>query len=197
MVSPVLCFLIVFAETLFAVLLPERWLPAVLYLQLLCVSGLFYPLHTINLNILKVRGRSDLVFYLGLVKKFFFILFLVVSYRFGIVGILIGQIASSVFAYFPNSYYSKRLIQYSIKEQFADFFPSTILSASVALAVYGIDFYIDGLGFGLWLRLLVLGPFGVTVYLLIAYFFRMKAFLFLKELLEIKIKKQRGMHENS
>src|SRR5699024_9453746 len=68
-IAPVMVGAIVLAEPLFRFVLTEEWLPAVPYFQWLCISGLFYPANSYNLNILKVKGRSDLFLYLGLAKK--------------------------------------------------------------------------------------------------------------------------------
>jgi O-antigen/teichoic acid export membrane protein len=65
---PVMGYIIVCAEILFNVLLPDAWLPTVPYLKIMCVAGFMYPLHSINLNILKVTGRSDLFLYIEVFK---------------------------------------------------------------------------------------------------------------------------------
>ena len=57
------------AKPLILVLIGEQWLPPVPYLQLLCFSGMLYPLHSLNLNILNVKGRSDLFLKLEVFKK--------------------------------------------------------------------------------------------------------------------------------
>jgi hypothetical protein len=95
-----------------------------------------YPLHSINLNILKVKGRSDLFFYLEIIKKINITVILLMSIQFGVMGILIGQIISSVLSYLPNSYYSGKLIDYPAKEQIQDFFPGLLLSSVIAFVIY-------------------------------------------------------------
>ncbi len=137
---PSMLLLAALAEPLFEFLLPDKWLPTVIYLQLMCFAGVLYPLHSINLNILKVKGRSDLFLYLEIFKKIMAVGILFVSFRFGVVGILIGQIFISILAYIPNSYFSSKLINYPVREQVADFMPGLILSGAVALIIYGAGY---------------------------------------------------------
>ena len=128
LIFPAMVFLAVMARPLFELLLNPKWLPAVPYLQLLCAAGVMYPLHVVNLNILQVKGRSDLFLYLEVVKKIMIACVLLVSSRYGIVAILIGQIATSLLAYIPNSYFSAKLIGYTAKEQMKDVSPSLLAS---------------------------------------------------------------------
>lgn len=137
-VFPTMTFLAALAEPLFRLLLNPRWLPAVPYLQLLCVSALVYPLHVVNLNILQVKGRSDLFLYLEILKKAIIVVVILISVRFGIYGLLLGQIATSFFAYIPNSYFSARLINYPAKEQLMDVLPTlgiALLSGAVMFLI--------------------------------------------------------------
>ncbi|WP_342304737.1 lipopolysaccharide biosynthesis protein [Methanolobus sp. ZRKC5] len=133
---PLMTFMAALAEPLFRILLNEQWLPAVPYLQLLCIGGVMYPLHSINLNILKVKGRSDLFLYIELVKKAIVIIILLPSIKYGVIGILIGQVISSYLVYIPNSYYSGKLINYSINEQIFDFLPELVLSFTISICIY-------------------------------------------------------------
>tara|TARA_Y100001001_G_scaffold148418_1_gene157351 strand:+ start:7851 stop:9314 length:1464 start_codon:yes stop_codon:yes gene_type:complete len=125
---PTILFIVALAEPIFQLLLTEKWQSAVPYFQLLCIATLMIPLHSINLNILKVKGRSDLFLYLEILKKSLGGVVLLISYRYGIYAILLGQVITSIINYIPNSYFSKRLLGYGIKEQVSDFLPTLIIS---------------------------------------------------------------------
>lgn len=183
---PAILLLAALAEPLFRLLLPERWLPAATYLQLMCIAGLLFPVHVINLNILTVKGRSDLFFYLEIIKKLTLTLILVVSVGYGVVGILYGQIIFSVLAYIPNSYFSSKLLNYSVSEQLADFLPGLILSGVIALAVSG------GLQLVQWqplLQLIVFGLAASVLYLVGAHLLKLHAYELAYELLLSKLAK--------
>ena len=185
---PAITLLAALAEPLFHVLLSEQWLPAVIYLQLMSIVAILNPLHAINVNILKVAGRSDLVLYIGFFKKFMMILIFIISFNYGVIGILVGQIISSVLTYIPNSYYSSRLINYSVREQLADFIPTLILSGSIALFTYGLIIFIN------WpaiIELLAFGTLAIILYLAGAHLLKLHAYLLAKQMISEKLKKRK------
>jgi O-antigen/teichoic acid export membrane protein len=178
---PAMFFLAVLAEPVFRVLLPDEWRTAIPYFQLMCLAGVLIPVHSVNLNILKVKGRSDLFLLLELIKKGMVIVVLTIAVRFGIVGILIGQIFTSVVAYVPNSYFSGKLIRYSVSRQIMDFFPSLLLSASIAGLTYlGVQHFV-------WrpvVELFVWSIFCIATYLIGAYLFRFEALILTRDMLK-------------
>lgn len=185
---PAITLLAALAEPIFRVLLSEQWLPAVIYLQLMCIVAILNPLHSMNLNILKVVGRSDLLLYIGFFKKFMMILIFIISFNYGVIGILIGQIISSVLTYIPNSYYSSKLINYSVREQLADFIPTLLLSGSISLLTYSLVLFIN------WpsiIELLAFGTLAITLYLAGAHLLKLHAYLLAKQLITEKLKKRK------
>ncbi|KKG09286.1 lipopolysaccharide biosynthesis protein [Methanosarcina sp. 2.H.A.1B.4] len=171
-VFPCMIALAVLAKPLFSLMLKEDWLPAVPYLQLLCIAGLLYPLHAINLNILKVKGRSDLFLYLEIVKKLMIVIIILFSIQFGIFGILIGQIISSALAYIPNSYFSIKLINYSVPEQLHDFIPTLLLAVTMGVFMHYVGLVLPLGGF---VYLLMIGLSGGVFYVLTNYLLKMQA----------------------
>ena len=190
-VFPCMIALAVLAEPLFHLLLKDDWLPAVPYLQLLCVVGLLYPLHAINLNILKVKGRSDLFLYLEIIKFIMNLVVLFISVQYGIFGILIGQIIFSVIEYIPNSYFSIKLIDYSALEQLRDFIPTLLVATAM-----GFFMYVLGLVMPLdrFVYLLVVVLSGFTFYVIINYLLKIPAQLMLLQIINEKYVKSNN-HE--
>lgn len=188
-VFPCMIALAVLAEPLFHLLLKEDWLPAVPYLQLLCIAGLLYPLHAINLNILKVKGRSDLFLYLEIIKLIMNVIVLLFSIQYGIFGILIGQIILSVLAYFPNSYFSIKLIDYSAPEQLRDFIPTLLVATAMGFLMYvlGLVMPLDG-----FVYLLVVGLSGLTFYVVLNYLLKIQAQQMLFQIINMKYFKQQS-----
>ena len=124
------------AKPMIVTLIGEKWLPAVVYLQLLCLVGMFYPLHALNLNMLQVQGRSDLFLRLEIIKKTLAVPAIFMGILFGIKTMIIGMLVLSVIAYCLNSYWSGKFIDYSTWEQVKDILPSFILGSVVALCVF-------------------------------------------------------------
>lgn len=126
------------AKPLIILLIGEKWLPAVGFLQIICFSGMLYPLHAINLNILQVKGRSDLFLKLEIIKKIIAVGPLVLGVLFSIEYMLWGSVCTSFIAYFLNSYYSANLINYPTKEQIKDILPTFLVSFVTATAMWSL-----------------------------------------------------------
>jgi O-antigen/teichoic acid export membrane protein len=137
--APVLIFLCVIAEPLFRFLLTDKWLPSVPYFKILCISGIMYPLHAYNLNVLKVLGKSALFLKLEVAKKVLSVIGIISFISFGIYGLLYFQLFFNFVAYYINSIYSGKLISYPVKEQIEDILPILILAGSIGIACYFID----------------------------------------------------------
>lgn len=137
--TPTMIVLCVIAEPLFRMLLTEKWVPMVPYFQILTVVGVLHPFQRYNLNILRVKGRSDLVLKLNVIKKIILTVLIIVSVQFGIYGILISQCVFAVISVFLNTMYSSKMINYSLKEQLLDVGGIYFLSCVTALIIYYTD----------------------------------------------------------
>lgn len=142
-VTPLMICLAIVAHPLFRFVLTEKWLPAVPYFQILCVSGILYPLQLYNLNILNVMGRSDLFMKLEIIKKILIALGVFLALSFGIYGLLTFQVAFSFLAFYINSFYSGRMIGYSMKEQITDIVPIFLWALFVGGLMWGLNYYLQ------------------------------------------------------
>ena len=142
-VAPVMVGLVVLAEPLFVLLLTETWLPAVPYFQWLCVGGILYPVQSYNLNILKVKGRSDLFLYLGIIKKLIGIAGILFFIQISVLALVMFRAGNAVFAYFINSYYSGRLIGYGVFEQIRDIWKFITAAAFSGVITHFIIFAVE------------------------------------------------------
>lgn len=131
--APALVLLALIAAPLFDLLLSTKWMAAVPYFKLLCISGIMYPLHSYNLNVLKVMGQPALFLKIEAIKKILSItgVFLCISY--GIYGLLYFQLFFNFISYYLNSFYTGRLIAYPVKEQVADILPIITTTALCGL----------------------------------------------------------------
>lgn len=138
---PLMLTLGVIAEPLIIVLLTDKWLQAAPYCQLFCIIGMTYPLNSVNLSILNVKGRSDIFLNLELVKKIMISTAILLTLKHGVLVLIIGQVVYSIAASLLNLYYSGKLINYSLREQSKDIFPYFTASALTALATYSVNFF--------------------------------------------------------
>ena len=129
-------FLAAIAEPLITVLIGNKWLECVPYLQLLCFSRMLQPLLSINMNIFKVKGRSDLCLKLELTKRLLDIFSIALGILVSIYWMLIGSIIVNIVAYLLNVYYSSRLLGYTMKRQLKDITPALMVAGLVSILVF-------------------------------------------------------------
>lgn len=128
------------AEPLIYCLIGPQWHEAATYLPLICLSMSLYPLHSINLNMLKVQGRSDLYFVLEVIKKIIAIGPICIGIFIDIYWMVAASVVTGIIAFFLNSHYSGKLIGYSSWMQIKDIAPSYGLSILIALSVYFLKY---------------------------------------------------------
>lgn len=128
------------AKPLVLSLIGEQWLPCVPFLQIICLQMMLYPLHSLNLNMLQVQGRSDLFLKLEIIKKIIAIGPLLLGIFVNIYWMLGGSVVTGCIAYYLNAYYSGPFLNYSIKEQVKDILPSFGVAVAMAVPVYAMSF---------------------------------------------------------
>ena len=173
------------AKPMVLTLIGEKWLPSVIYLQLLCFVGMFYPLHAINLNMLQVQGRSDLFLKLEVIKKILAVPTIIIGIYYGIKIMIIGMMFNTIIAYFLNSYWSGKFIGYSIRAQAKDILPAFILAVLIGLIVFVVGSFLDVSN--LW-KLIAQILIGALLFIGIAEASKMNDYLYIKDIIFDKLK---------
>ena len=124
------------ARPMVVTMIGEKWEPCVIYMQMLCFIGMFYPLHALNLNMLQVQGRSDLFLRLEIIKKALAIPVIMIGVVYGIKTMLLGMMLLTLISIYLNSYWSGRLIGYSFLDQLKDILPSFLLALIMSAFVF-------------------------------------------------------------
>lgn len=76
------------AEPIVQLVLTDKWLPCVPYLRIFCITYMFWPIHTANLNAINAMGRSDWFLKLEIIKKIMGMTILLSTMWFGVMAIL-------------------------------------------------------------------------------------------------------------
>lgn len=139
--APVMLGLVAIAQPLVVTLFGVRWSPAAPVLQVLCLSGVLWPLHVINLNVLTAQGHSHLFFRLEVIKKILGIALLFAGAQFGVLGVAWSMVVFSVAAFWINAWYTGRYLGYSALEQVGDIWPVIMVSAAMAVSVHAIEVF--------------------------------------------------------
>ena len=179
--------LLAIAKPMIITLIGEKWLPAVPFLQILCLQMMLYPLHAINLNMLQVHGRSDLFLKLEIIKKIIATFPLLLGIFINIYWMLWGGVIVGFVSYYLNAYYSGLYVDYKIGEQIKDILPSFAVAAIMCLAVLSLNLL--NIPY-FWLLLLQIVT-GVGIVFALCAVFRLEAFIEIKGLLLSYIEKLR------
>lgn len=129
------------ADTVVNLLLTEKWLPCVPYLRIFCINYAFFPIFTTNYNAYKALGRSDIYLKVTLWTKFVGMLILLFVMKIGVIWIAYGLLLASFINQFICANASRKLIDYSYKEQMSDLLPNLIIALVMSVLVYLVKFW--------------------------------------------------------
>ena len=169
-ITPIIVLMALLADQLVVFLFTEKWLPIVPIFQIICFSGILYPLHMYNLLILQVKGRSDLFLKLEIIKKIILVVIIVISIFYGFTALLVGSVIASIVALFINTHYAGAMIDYTMKKQLMDILPIFLISICMGVVV----FYINNnlIAYNNISRLIISGSAGLTIYIFLAFVFK-------------------------
>lgn len=172
--------LAVVAKPFVLTLVGEKWLPSVIYLQLLCFVGVIYPINILNLNILNVKGRSDIVLRLEVIKKIIAIPIIAVGIMIGIKAMIVGMIIEASLQVFLHAYWSGKLIGYDALSQLKDILPSFMLAVVINGFVFMLSLLnLDSNSLTLFIQIIS----GITLTILICEIINFKDYKYIKNVI--------------
>lgn len=173
------------SESLILVLIGDKWLPSVVLLQLLCFTGIMYPLNSMNINILNVVGRSDLYLKLQLIVQVLAIPNIFIGIFFGVKALIIGMNVISLIGYIIFNIESNKVLNYSIREQIIDILPSFVL-ASIMGGIVLIIGYVSDLSNILTFSIQLISA--MFVVFILGELFKLKEYIFIKDTITNKLR---------
>lgn len=150
------------SKSIVGLILTDKWLPSVFYMRIMCITFMFYPIHTANLNAIKAIGRSDLFLKLEIKKKIVGLIALFSTIFISVEAMAISLLFTSIVSQIINASPNKKLLQYGYIEQLRDILPSIGLSIVMGICIYPIQL----LGLSYFLTLLFQIPLGICIYIL-------------------------------
>lgn len=166
LIAPASVGLIVCASPLVELLLTKKWLPIVPYMQLISVMYLCLPLQGLNLEVLKALGCANVYLKLEIFKKSLLMLMLFITYKYGVLVMIFGQVLLAFITVFIDSYKSKELINYSTFEQLHDVFVSIVNALIMGGVCYSLIGFLPDNNF---YKLIALTVIGTSVYTLLSF----------------------------
>lgn len=134
--APLMMGLAFCAEPIVRIVLTDKWLPCVPFLRIFCITYMFYPIHTSNLNAIKAVGRSDMFLKMEILKKIVGIILLFSTMWFGVMAMAYSLLLSSVLSQIINSWPNRKLLNYGYLEQLKDILPGILLAVFMGMVVY-------------------------------------------------------------
>lgn len=173
--APLMVGLAFVGPTFIRFLLTEKWLPCVPYLRIFCITFVFYPIHTANLNAIKAMGRSDLFLKLEIIKKVVGLVAIISTMYFGVMAMAYSLIFTSITSQIINSWPNKKLLNYPYLEQLKDILPSILLAVLMGVSVS----LVAQIGLPDLLTLVIQVPLGAMIYILLSTVFKLESFEYL------------------
>ncbi len=181
---PLTVVLAVLAKPIVLLLLTEKWLPVVPILQLFCISRFFNNLISINVNLLYVLNRADLVLRQHWLKIAVRIILILIAMPFGIIYIALAEALTSVFHFIINAYYPGKLISFGIKEQLKEIGTYVGIGILIFIALFLLNETITNPIFAI----ITISVLGILLYTFLIYIFKKSDFNFAKEFIKSKMK---------
>lgn len=184
-IAPIMMGLAFTAEFVIRLLLTEKWMPCVPFLRIFCITYMFYPVHTANLNAIKAMGRSDLFLKLEIVKKVVGLIVLLSTMWFGVMAMAYSLLFTSITSQIINSWPNQKLLDYSYPEQIRDILPGILLAVLMGCCVYPIQW----LGLPDAVTLLIQVPLGAVIYIGVSAVLRLDSYKYVMKEIQPYLKK--------
>lgn len=160
-IFPIMMMLSALAHPLVIILVTAKWESCVILLQIICFSFMWYPVHAINLNLLQVKGRSDLFLRLEIIKKIVGVSILAITLPHGLIVFCCGSVVSSLIALVINTYYTGNLINVGYFKQMRDLLPIVLLGLVMFAMIHLSNYLISNM----LLQIICGGILGAIVYI--------------------------------
>lgn len=183
--APLMMGLTFCAHSVVGLVLTDKWLPSVFYMQIFCITFMFYPIHTANLNAIKALGRSDLFLKLEIAKKVVGLILLISTMWFGVKVMALSMLVSSLTSQIINTFPNKKLLNYGYTEQLKDILPAIGLAVVMGIIIYPIQH----LGLSYLLTLFIQVPIGTAIYIIGSKLLHLDSFEYLLGIVKPYIKK--------
>ena len=186
--APLMMGLAFCANPIVKLVLTEKWIPCVPFLQIFCITYMFWPIHTANLNAINAMGRSDLFLKLEIIKKCVGLLLLLTTMRISVMAMAYSLLVSGLVSQVINSWPNRKLLKYGYLEQIKDILPSIILAIIMGFLVSLIQLF-------KWnpvVTLIIEIPLGVLIYILGSKILGLESYNYLIDMVKNLVVKKRG-----
>ena len=186
--APLMMGLAFCAKTVVELVLTQKWLPCDPFLQIFCITYMFYPVHTANLNAIKAMGRSDIFLKLEIIKKIVGMSLLLSTMWFGVMAMAYSLLLGSVLSQIINSWPNRKLLNYGYLEQLKDILPGILLAVFMGVWVYFVGYIKLPTTLLLMVQIIV----GAIIYIGLSVVLKLEAFEYLWGMLKNMLNKKKS-----
>ena len=185
--APIMMGLLFCAEPIVRIVLTEKWLFCVPYMQIFCFTYMFWPIHTANLNAIKAMGRSDLFLKLEIIKKIVDLSLLLCTMTVSVKAMAYSLIISSILSQVINAWPNRKLLRYSYIEQLRDILPAILVAVVMGVVVS----FVPKLGFHVVLTLVLQVIMGATIYIFISIMLKLEEYEYVLSMIKTVLKRKK------
>ena len=185
LMAPMMMGLAFCSDNIVRLVLTEKWIECVPYLRIFCITYMFWPLHTANLNAINALGRSDWFLRLEIIKKIMGLTVLLLTIWHGVMVMAYSLLLTSVLSQIINSWPNKKLINYSYIEQLQDILPSILISVFMGICVSLVNIF----KLPLLIKLIIQIILGVLIYISMSEVLKLESYKYIKNITKSLIKR--------
>lgn len=192
-IAPLMMGLAACAPSVISILLTDKWISCIPFLRIFCITYMFYPIHTANLNAIKAMGRSDLFLKLEIIKKIVGLVVLLSTMWFGVMVMAYSLLLTCILSQIINAWPNKKLLNYGYFEQVKDILPGILMAVFMGTVIFAFNF----LQFTHWIKLAIQIPCGIIVFMFGSAICKLESYSYMKGLLVSRIKKNKNERKDN
>ena len=183
--APLMMGLAFCAEPIVRLVLTDKWIFCIPFLRIFCITYMFWPVHTANLNAINAMGRSDWFLRLEIIKKIVGLAILLSTMWFGVMAMAYSLLLSSVLSQIINSWPNRKLRKYGYLEQVRDFAPGILLAVLMGICVHFVEY----MSLPMIVTLVIQIVLGAIIYIVGSAILKLEEFQYLLEMIKSIMKK--------
>lgn len=183
--APLMMGLAFCAEPIVRLVLTDKWIFCIPFLRIFCITYMFWPVHTANLNAINAMGRSDWFLRLEIIKKIVGVAILLSTMWFGVMAMAYSLLLSSVLSQIINSWPNRKLLKYGYLEQVRDFAPGILLAVLMGICVHFVEY----MSLPMIVTLVIQIVLGAIIYIVGSAILKLEEFQYLLEMIKSIMKK--------
>lgn len=174
-IMPIMFGMAATSKPIILILLTDKWISSVPYMQYLCIAGAFGTISNTNMQAISAIGRSDVLLKLELVKKPLYLILLLIGLRISVLAVAYTMLIYTIYSTVMNMSPNRKLLNYKFKEQVSDILPALSLSLIMFLVVDSLTL----LNLPMMIIFIIQIVVGIVIYVFLAIIFKLEAWNYL------------------